>query len=99
LVRLSKNILQEFIHELERFLSKSSVQRIVQRFLRKFINEKHNVSQKTPVISANGKLYGSRCFNKFGSKNGFIHETIKFYVTVRFVLSDKLALKTQNVSI
>jgi hypothetical protein len=26
-----------------------------------------------------------------------MQETIKFYVTVRFALSDKLALKTQNV--
>ena len=28
-----------------------------------------------------------------------MHETIKFYVTVRFALSDKLALKTPNVLI
>jgi hypothetical protein len=28
-----------------------------------------------------------------------MHETIKFYVTVRFALSEKLALKTPNVLI
>jgi hypothetical protein len=28
-----------------------------------------------------------------------MHETVKFYVTVRFALSEKLALKTHNVLI
>ena len=40
-------------------------------------------------------------FNPFFNTENliFMHETIKFYVTVRFALSEKLALKTQNVLI
>ena len=40
-------------------------------------------------------------FNPFFNTENliFMHETIKFYVTVRFAVSEKLALKTQNVLI
>ena len=47
----------------------------------------------------NGKRYDSCCFNKLGKNNNFMHETIKIYVTIRFALSEKLALKTPNVLI
>jgi hypothetical protein len=70
---------------------------IVQRFKRQFFKEKHKNSQKNSVN--NGKRYGSLCFNKLGLKNDFMHETLKFYDTVRYALSEKLALKTLNLLI
>jgi hypothetical protein len=57
------------------------------------------IAKKTALITVNGKQYGSRCFKKLGKNNDFMHETIKFDVTVRFALSEKLALKTPNVLI
>jgi hypothetical protein len=72
---------------------------MVQRFKCYFLTKKNKNSQKSALITANGKRYGSRCFNKLGSMKDFMHETLKFDVTVRFALSDKLALKMPNVLI
>jgi hypothetical protein len=55
------------------------------------ISPKNNVNK--------GKRYGSRCFNKLGWANDFMQEAIKMYDKVRFVLSNKLALKTQIILI
>jgi hypothetical protein len=61
---------------------------IVQRFKQQLIKKKHKNNQKTTLITVNHKRCG---LNKLGQTTDFMHETIKFYVTVRFVLSEKLA--------
>jgi hypothetical protein len=67
------------------------VQRIVQRFNANLLIKNHKNIQKFALITVSGKWYGSRCFIKLGLNNDFMHETLKFDVTVRF------ALKTRNV--